>query len=174
MMTVHSTKTLRNERRLADSGELPAHSTLRVWCWLVAGFAAVLISAEVIVGAALELAEVWEVDQSFIGIAIVGLGTSLPELMISVGAAMRARMAMSVGNLIGSNILDILLPVGMAAVVVPIPFAADLLTLDLLVLLILSLLVLGLLLLSRGIRRPQALLILLCYLGYLLSFTHRL
>jgi cation:H+ antiporter len=81
---------------------------------------------------------------------------------------------LSVGNLIGSNILDVLLPIGLAAVLVPISFAPDLLRLDLLALFILSVLVLGLLLRRQGIRRPQALLILLGYLGYLFSFTLRL
>jgi cation:H+ antiporter len=83
-------------------------------------------------------------------------------------------LALSVGNLIGSNILDVLLPIGIAAVIVPISFDPGLLRFDLVSLLMLSLLVLGMLLKSRGIRRPQALLILLCYLGYLLSFTQRL
>lgn len=165
---------VRSEGVFTKAGGASGGGMFRIWCALLLGIITVAVSAEVIVDTALRLARVWGVDQSFIGITIVGVGTSLPELMISVGAALRARMALSVGNLIGSNILDVLLPVGIAAVLVPIPFDPILLKLDLVALLLLSLLVLGLLLGQQGIRRPQALLILLCYLVYLLSFVLRL
>lgn len=163
-----------NEGALGKARDAVDGGMFRIWCWLLLGLVTVVVSAEVIVDTALQLARAWGIDQSFIGIAIIGVGTSLPELMISIGAALRARMALSVGNLIGSNILDVLLPIGIAAVIVPISFDPGLLRFDLVALLLLSLVVLGMLLKPRGIRRPQALLILLCYLGYLLSFTQRL
>jgi cation:H+ antiporter len=145
----------------------------KTWLLLLLGIATVLVSAELIVYMALELAIVWEIDQSYIGIAIIGVGTSLPEMMISVGAAMRSRMGMSVGNLIGSNILDVLLPIGIAALMTPLSFARELLTFDLPVLFALSILILVLLLLPGGIRRPQALLLLFLYGGYITTITFR-
>ena len=145
----------------------------RTWLVLLLGIATIAASAELIVYMALELAFLWEIDQSYIGIAIIGVGTSLPEMMISVGAAMRSRMGLSVGNLIGSNILDVLLPIGIAALITPLSFARELLTFDLPVLFALSLLILVLLLLPGGIRRPQALLVLLLYGGYIVTITVR-
>lgn len=143
----------------------------RIWLHLTLGMALVVGSADVVVYQAITLARVWGVDQSFIGITIVGVGTSLPELMISLGAALRSRMALSVGNLLGSNILDILLPIGTAALITPLDFDAGLLQLDLPILFVLSLLILVLLALPTGIRRPQALLLLGSYFGYLLLIS---
>lgn len=143
----------------------------RVWLLLIFGMTLVVASADVIVNQALMLAALWGVDQSYVGIAIVGIGTSLPELMISVGAALRSRIALSVGNLMGSNILDVLLPIGTAALLTPLHFDAALLGFDLPLLLALSLLVLGFLLTQRGIRRVQALVLLGCYLGYILVIS---
>jgi cation:H+ antiporter len=141
-----------------------------VWMRLLLGLLVVVASAELIVRSAMELARLWEVDQSYIGIVIIGLGTSLPELMISIGAVLRARMGLTVGNLIGSNILDVLLPIGLAAVIVPIRFAAELLTFDLPVLAALSLTAL-LFLLRWGIRRVQGALLLLAYGAYLVVIS---
>lgn len=145
----------------------------RAWCKLLFGIFTVVLSAEVIVEEALALARLWQVDQSVIGLAIIGVGTSLPELMISIGAALRARMALSVGNLIGSNVLDVLLPIGLAALLVPLGFTDMLLKIDWLILLGLTILVLGFLRSSRGIRKPEALLIGALYIAYLLSFAWR-
>lgn len=141
----------------------------RVWTRLALGMLVVVASAELIVHNALELARLWQVDQSLIGIVIIGMGTSLPELMISVGAILRARMGLSVGNLLGSNILDILVPIGLAAIIVPIGFKPALLSYDLPILFGLTILVLVFLLLSWGIRRPQAVIILACYVAYVTS-----
>jgi cation:H+ antiporter len=111
------------------------------------------------------------VDQSFIGIAIIGIGTSMPELVISIAALMRNRVGLSVGNLIGSNILDTLLPIGLAAIIVPLPFLADLLRFDLPVLFGLTLIVLVFLYVDTGVRRPQGVALLSIYLGYIASKT---
>lgn len=164
---------IRAEERHRGVVEANGNTVIKTWLLLIAGISIVVISADVIVESALSLARVWAVDQSVIGIAIIGVGTSLPELMISIGASLRARMALSVGNLIGSNVLDVLLPIGLAAVLTPISFAPSLLFIDWLVLLGLTLLVLGLLRTTRGIRRPQAIVIGICYLAYLLSFAWR-
>ncbi len=159
---------LMGEEHVVEKARLaPAESMLRVWLSLAGGMLVVVLSAEVIVESALKLAELWGVDQSFIGIVIVGVGTSLPELMISVGAALRSRMGISVGNLVGSNILDVLLPVGLAALLTPLRFAAELLRFDLPVLFGITLLVLGSLLLRGGLRRPQGLLVLTVYGSYI-------
>ncbi len=151
-----------DKARDAGNGEMG-----RIWLRLLIGLAVVVASAEIIVHSGVTLAELWNVDQSFVGIVLIGIGTSLPELIISLGAVMRARMGLSVGNLLGSNILDVLLPIGAAAIVVPIRFAENLLRFDLPALVALSLLVLGCLMLGRGVRRPQAVLLLLSYGAYL-------
>jgi cation:H+ antiporter len=140
----------------------------RTWLLLVAGLALVVASSEVIVSSAMALATLWGVDQSFVAIVIIGVGTSLPELTISIGALMRARGAMSVGNLVGSTILDVLLPIGLAAVIAPLGFARSLIGFDLMVLVALSTLVLLFFLRERGLRRHEATALLSFYSVYIL------
>ena len=141
------------------------------WLRLIIGIAVVVFSAELIVRAAMTLAIQWDVDQSFIGIAIIGIGTSLPELMISLGAVLKNRVGLSVGNLLGSNVLDTLLPVGLAAVIVPLEFPRALLNFDLPVLMLLTAGVLAFFYRSAGIRWPQAMVVLAAYCGYMVTIS---
>ena len=141
------------------------------WVRLLIGISAVLLSAEIIVQSAMTLATGWGVDQSFIGITIVGVGTSLPEVVISIAAVLKGRAGLSVGNLIGSNILDTLLPIGLAAVIVQVSFPRAILTFDLPMLMGLTLLVLVFLLLRNGVRWPQAAVVLAAYASYLVTLT---
>lgn len=150
-----------------SSAEETGSAVTAHWLRLLVGLAIVFVSAELIVRMAMTLAVQWGVDQSFIGIAIIGIGTSLPELVISVVAVLRKRVALSVGNLIGSNILDTLLPIGIAAAIVPFDFPVALLRFDLPALLGITVLVLVLLIPRRGIRWPQALVVLAGYGAYL-------
>ena len=144
------------------------------WVRLLIGLAAVVLSAELIVQSALNLAATWGVDQSFIGIAIIGVGTSLPEVVISVAAVLKRRAGLSVGNLLGSNILDTLVPIGLAALIVPVSFPREILTFDLPMLMGITLLVLAFLFLRNGVRWPQAAVVLAAYCSYLITLTRSL
>jgi len=111
------------------------------------------------------------VSEKFIGLTIVALGTSLPELATSVVAALRKEMDISIGNLIGSNVFNILSVIGAAAIVRPIPipggFFESGLVYDYLVMIVVSFLPW---LLMRGdytIRRSGGLFLLCCYAGYM-------
>jgi cation:H+ antiporter len=160
--------------RGSGGGERPERASVSVamnWLRLGVGLAIVVASAELIVRMAMTLAIQWGVDQSFIGIAIVGVGTSLPEVVISLVALMRRRVGLSVGNLLGSNILDTLLPVGLAAAIVPLPFDSALLLFDLPMLLGLTVLAVVLLYRRGGVRWPQGLVVLTAYLSYLVTIT---
>jgi cation:H+ antiporter len=163
---------LRQERRAAAVAGPGGNRTPVIaahWLRLAVGIALVVFSAELIVRMAMTLALQWGVEQSFIGIAIVGVGTSLPEVVISIAAIVRGRIGMSVGNLIGSNVLDTLLPVGIAAVLAPLHFDAGLLFFDLPMLASLTVLVLVFLFLRNGVRWPQAAVVLAAYGSYLVS-----
>jgi cation:H+ antiporter len=147
-----------------DKGGIAGH-----WVRLLIGMAAVVVSAELIVREALIVAVEWGVDQSFIGIAIVGVGTSLPEVVISIAAVLKGRTALSVGNLLGSNILDTLLPIGLGALIVPLDFSPAILRFDMPMLLGLTVLVLVFLFLRNGVRWPQGAVVLAAYCSYLLT-----
>ncbi len=162
---------IREEGVFENIGSAPAAQMIKVWVLLLFGLALVVLSSELIVRMALTLARDWGIDQSYIGIVIIGVGTSLPELIIAIGALMRSRVTLSVGNLVGSNILDVLVPIGIAALIVPIEFASSLLKLDVPVLFGLCLLVVVFLRLPAGVGKPQAVVLLLSYSGYLITKT---
>lgn len=84
---------------------------------------ALIVSARFVVGEAIWLAELLQLPENLIGLSLVAVGTSLPELMVSIVAARRGKAELIVGNIMGSNIANILLIVGLAASVTPIEVA---------------------------------------------------
>jgi cation:H+ antiporter len=98
---------------------------------------------------------------------IIGMGSSLPELSVSFVALIRKRGGLSVGNLVGSNVLDTLLVPGIAAVISPLVVPAAILYVDLPVLLIVTVLVLYFLYVTRrGIKTFEAAILLTIYFVY--------
>ncbi|MCI8514559.1 MAG: calcium/sodium antiporter [Lachnospiraceae bacterium] len=88
------------------------------------GLAAVVIGSNLAVDAACATARLLGMSERFIGLTIVALGTSLPELFTSVIAARKGNADIAIGNIVGSNIFNILFVVGLSAVIIPVPFAA--------------------------------------------------
>ena len=88
------------------------------------GLIAIVLGSDVAVDAACALARIFGMSERFIGLTIVALGTSLPELFTSVTAARKGNVDIAVGNIVGSNIFNILFVVGLSALVTPVPFAA--------------------------------------------------
>ena len=90
--------------------------------FVVIGAALIVIGADVSVDAASEIARVIGLSERFIGLTIVALGTSLPELCTSVVAATKGNADLAIGNIVGSNIFNILFVVGTTALIIPVPF----------------------------------------------------
>jgi cation:H+ antiporter len=135
---------------------------------LVVGMAGVILGAELTVLAVTDLAVALQIDQTIIAVIIVGIGTSLPELSISVSAMIKRRGSLSVGNLVGSNIFDTLVPIGAAAAISGLDFDGGMLFFDLPFLFLLSATALFFLLGKRGLQRPQALVMLALYILYVI------
>ena len=102
---------------------------------IVLGTIAVVWGADLLVKGAVILAMEFGVSEAVIGLTVVAIGTSLPELAISVLAALRGHAALAVGNIVGSNIYNILLILGVTGLVHPIAIAPDFLNMDIWVLL---------------------------------------
>jgi len=134
---------------------------------LLTGFTILIFSSHLVVENAMHLAEKWGVAQSFIGIAIIGLGTSLPELAVSIGAAFRKSAGMSVGNVIGSNIFDGFVPIGVSGVISTTNMEPGILKFDLPVLAAFTVLVLIFLKTKKGISRPEGIILILAFLLYI-------
>lgn len=105
---------------------------------LLAGFAILGYCANLVVENAILLSQMWGVSQSLVGILVVGLGTSLPELAVSLTAIRKKAVALGAGNLIGSNIFDILVTIGVGATISGFVVSRSLLYFDLPFLLVIS------------------------------------
>ena len=97
--------------------------------WLVLGFAALLGGANVLVWGAEELARQLGVSELIIGLTILAIGTSLPELAVTVVSAFKGEAGLALGNIVGSNIYNLLAVVGVAAVIQPAPLPPEVLSL---------------------------------------------
>ncbi|MBR5514651.1 MAG: calcium/sodium antiporter [Clostridia bacterium] len=89
------------------------------------GLGVVIAGSKFTVDTATFLAGKMGLSEKFIGLTVVALGTSLPELFTSVTAARKGNADIAIGNIVGSNILNILMVVGLSAIIIPVPFAKD-------------------------------------------------
>ena len=156
------------QKRSDPDGDDHMLGTGKAWILLLIGLGIVGVSAELTVSGAIAVAAALDISEAFIAVIIIGLGTSLPELSISVGAALKERSRMSVGNLVGSNIFDTLVPVGAAGAISTLRFDGNLLRYELPFLFFLTLIVLVFFLRKRGIQKGEAVIVLALYGGYLL------
>ncbi len=91
---------------------------------VVVGIVCIVVGSNIAVDAATALARIFGLSERFIGLTIVALGTSLPELVTSVLAARKGNADIAIGNIVGSNIFNILFVVGTSALIIPITFAS--------------------------------------------------
>lgn len=119
-------------RRMVKSGEetleeIPGEGIeMPVWKMLlmiVAGGACIVIGSDLAVDSASELARIFGMSERLIGLTIVAFGTSLPELVTSVTAAIKGKADIAVGNIVGSNIFNILFVIGTSSLITPIVYA---------------------------------------------------
>ncbi|CTQ33780.1 calcium/sodium antiporter [Jannaschia rubra] len=114
------------EDEAADDMSMP-----RAWLAVAVGFAGVLIGAELLVRGAIDIARALGVSEAVIGLTVVAVGTSLPELATSAVAAWKGRSDVALGNVLGSNLFNLLGILGLTGLVIPIPAEARFATLDL-------------------------------------------
>ena len=93
--------------------------------YIVGGAAAIAVGGNLVVDSASDLAKLFGMSDTLVGLTVVALGTSLPELATSVAAARKNELDMALGNVIGSNIFNILFVLGIAIVISPLTFAME-------------------------------------------------
>ncbi len=137
----------------------------------VVGIIGVVAGAQLVVETAVKIMTVLGVSEKFIGLTIVAFGTSLPELATSVVAAIRKEMDISIGNLVGSNVFNILSVLGAASLIRPIPipggFFESGLVIDYLVMILTSFLPWVMMRKTNIITRIDGIILLSCYAGYI-------
>ena len=131
----------------------------------VIGLGLVILGSDITVDAATDLAKRFGVDDRFIGLTVVALGTSLPELVTSVIAARKGKADIAIGNIVGSNMFNILFVVGTSALIIPIQFASKF-VIDCGVALLAGVLLWLCVLRKKKLVRWHGILMLLCYGAY--------
>ncbi|MCM1522180.1 MAG: calcium/sodium antiporter [Muribaculaceae bacterium] len=150
--------------------------------WLILGLILILVGANALTDGASALARRWGISDLVVGLTVVAFGTSAPELSISIISAIRGSSAMAVGNVVGSNIFNILVIIGVVAVIRPIKVSASIMSneIPLVILSSVALLAIGCgpelgLHGTRQIARPDGILLLLffaIFMRYTFSQAH--
>lgn len=101
--------------------------------WLIIGLGTLLIGAELLVDGSIGIAKRMGISEVVIGITIVAFGTSLPELAVSLASALKGEYGLAIGNIVGSNIFNLLAVIGIAAAIHPSALAPSVLSLHIFV-----------------------------------------
>ena len=149
----------------SGAGESDPPSIWKLIAFTVAGLAVILVSSDYAVDAATALARIFNISDRVIGLTIVALGTSLPELVTSATAALRGNGDLAVGNVIGSCIFNILFVLGSSALILPIACAPTFLN-DAYVAVGATVLLLVFGYTKRRIQRWEGWMLLACYAAY--------
>ncbi len=130
-----------------------------------AGLAVLVFSGQILVTGAIDLATLFGVSETAIGLTVVAFGTSLPELAASVAAALRGKPGLAIGNVVGSNIYNILLIGGVTMGIAPFALPENLLGVQMGLLIASAVALLGLLWFAKSIGRAMGLVLLAAFLG---------
>ena len=161
-----------NAKKPKKPGELEEEDApikvMPVWksiLFIVLGLSMIVLGSDVTVDSATALARIFGVSERFIALTIVALGTSLPELFTSANAAIKGNADIAVGNILGSNIFNILFILGLTSLIIPVPFESKFL-IDTIVAFVAALLVLLFSLKSKKLARWAGIVMLVAYAGY--------
>ncbi|MCZ6827361.1 MAG: calcium/sodium antiporter [Gammaproteobacteria bacterium] len=150
--------------------EIPKHMSMRVAIfWLLVGIATLLVGAELMVDGAIDIAKKLGVSEVVIGITMVALATSLPELAVSVVSAFRGEYGLAIGNIVGSNIFNLLAVIGIAAMIQPAALPPSVLSLHIFVMVAFTLVLFAMTYEYGGrgrITRLEGFALLFAYLAY--------
>ncbi len=169
----HGAGGLKIPAAVADSEDAPTHRLARQIALILGGLLLLGLGSKGLVTGAVSLARAFGVSDLVIGLTIVAIGTSLPELATSVLASLRGQREIAVGNIVGSNLFNLLTVLGITALVSPdgVPVAAEALRLDIPVMTAVALLCLPIFFTGHEIARWEGGLLLGYYVVYLLYLT---
>jgi cation:H+ antiporter len=159
---------------LDDEHDVDKLSNIKTIIYILIGLVGLGIGGKLVVDNAVKMAEFFGLSQKIIGLTIVAIGTSLPELVTSAMAAYKRKSDIAIGNVIGSNIFNIFLVLGISALIAPLPFAMTL-NVDIMVLIAASTF-LFISMFTGGVRvldRWEAILLLIMYVGYMVFLLIR-
>ena len=165
--TVKSALRSRAEAKDMEEEEYKTMSPLKSGIYIVIGLIGIVWGGNLVVDSASNIALTFGWSQTFIGLTIVALGTSLRELVTSVVAARKGENDLAVGNVVGSNIFNILLILGVSSFITPITLDVTAVY-DTIILIIASIVVYVSAISKREIQRKEGILFLVCYFAFFL------
>jgi cation:H+ antiporter len=162
--------------RMAPSATLHQHEaeaikgdTRPLWLHAISlgvGLAAIMGGASMLIDGAVTIARAAGISEAVIGLTLVAIGTSLPELATSMVAAVRKHADVAIGNILGSNMFNILSVLGFTALVIPVPINPEMID-DIWIMMGVAVMLLPALLTSHRLSRTEAVLFLAAYAGYI-------
>jgi len=159
-------KALKNEESLIDN-EAEKINVPKAIGSLLIGLVGLYFGAEWLLDSAVILATDFGMSKATIGITIIAFGTSVPELVTSAVAAIKKETDISIGNLIGSNIFNIMAVIGITAIVKPIPVTQDVISYDMIWMLAISFCLLPLMLIGKKLGRLKGFMLFSTYVVYI-------
>ncbi len=175
-------KHFSNKEIAEEEEQVPSMKTAIAVFWLIAGLAILALSSKVLVWGAVGTAEYFEVSPLIIGLTVIAIGTSLPELAASLVSAIKGHHDIAVGNIIGSNLFNLLAVMSLPGIIGSVSLEASVFWRDYACMLLLTVLLLGITiwLLSRAksdgdakIGRVSGALLLSVYIGYLYLLVYQ-
>jgi len=164
------------EETIAELKDLPKLSNQKALIFLLLGLVILMISAKMMVWGAVEIAQFFHVPEMIIGLTIVAIGTSLPELAAAITAAKKGEADLMIGNILGSNLFNLLAVMSMPALISPSVIDNATLLLDYPIMLALTLAMLLVALPRKGkavITKTEGYILLISFLGYMLLLYFR-
>ncbi len=177
-LMIRSAMKASKEGNVVASEEIEAAEEIKimpVWkslLFIVIGAVGIIIGGDVVVDSASNIAAKFGMSQTLIGLTIVSVGTSLPELVTSIVAARKNEVDMALGNAIGSNVFNILFVLGIAGAISPMAFLTEN-VIDIVILLVFSLIVWLFAWTKKEIKRGEGLIMVLLYVLYVVYICMR-
>jgi len=174
LMIRSALKSRNNEQSVPDSDEeqVVTQTVLVSILSIIGGAAAIAIGGDWVVDSASTLAVAFGMGETLVGLTIVAIGTSLPELVTSIVAARKGEVDMALGNAIGSNVFNILLVLGVASVISPIGFIMNN-AIDILAVVVATLLCWIVVGKTKQLKRPMGVVMVLAYVAYMVYVVWR-
>ncbi len=150
-----------------DTTQKPTLSLLKCTILVILGFLGLFFGGQLVINNCIIIVELYGLSKGFVGLSIIALGTSLPELLTSIYAAINKNEDIAVGNVIGSNIFNILWVLGITATVHPVKYYDDL-NLDIIILIVVNIIIFLLIyLFKKSLNRFIGIFLILSYIVYI-------
>jgi cation:H+ antiporter len=152
------------------------HARSTAWreaLYIIFGLAFLIGGSELFIRGAVRLAEIAGVSEYMVGLTVVAVGTSLPELATSITAAIKKESEILVGNIIGSNVFNILFIMGFVGLIRPLSVSGISMTIDTILMLGLTVLLFPMLYTGRRLSRPEGSILVAIYVAYIIYIAMR-